>query len=143
MNIGYYSFEEDCSLILGNFLSKYEFMEIKGEEEYTKYYKNYSWIVKISMISNFPYIGVSIDFSNTNGESTKISILNKALKIDEEKELSHYNEFKSNHEMTNYRNEMIYVKEVLEKFYYPILDGSFSYDDYRNYQINNNTNIPE
>jgi hypothetical protein len=143
LEIDYRDFEIDCREIFGKYLLEYNFKEIHNEESefesiYQKTYENEFWKIEISMISNFPHIGVSFEFLSRENDYLKNSLLDELLGIDRKKitkihdrlfKEEYYN--KSSNEQ--YKIEMIFCLEILELSYTQLMIGNFTYNDYKNY----------
>lgn len=134
LDIGYYSFYEDCNEIFTPFLAKFGFFEIEqiGQyDDYTKHYRSEYWVLEISMISSFPHIGVSFIFLSLAMEFTRPSILSKMIPIDGKAVTNFYNQFSSENDLTDYREQMILATEILNKFYINLLAGQITFKDYQ------------
>lgn len=133
LDIGYYSFYEDCSEIFTPFLAKFGFLEIEQmgqDDDYTKHYRNEYWILEISMISSFPHIGVSFLFLSLAMEFTRPSILSTMIPVDGKAVTNFYNQFSNQNDLTDYRKQMILATEILSKFYKKLLTGEITFKDY-------------
>lgn len=137
-SINYTDFKTDCDTIFGELLKKYSFTETYfSEEDFEVIYENKFWKVQISMLSNFPYIGVSFDFYNLEGNNIKRSILDKALKVDSRKESEMFKAYAEAKDMNLYINQMLYGAISLDSIYKPLLSGEFRYSDYLIYASEN------
>ncbi|RKF03587.1 hypothetical protein C8N26_1977 [Tenacibaculum lutimaris] len=133
-DLDYNTFFEDCDEVFKDFLAKYGFKDIGGdEEEYEKFYKSEHWILEINMLSNFPWIGVSSNFLSLSRIYTKPSLIDKFI---ENMSISKFspNSFESRINKNDYKGEMLYIRENLETFYKPILTGEFTYEDYKKFE---------
>lgn len=82
MMIKYLGFNDDSELILGEYLKNFSFIEIGySTDEFYKIYENDYWKIKISMLFDFPFIGVSFEFLSKSNETISNSILDKALGV--------------------------------------------------------------
>ncbi|MBS7253175.1 hypothetical protein [Flavobacterium branchiicola] len=137
IEIDYNNFESDCHEVFGKYLLKFNFKEIHFEElELEKTYENEFWKIKISMISDFPHIGVSFEFMSKDDHHMTNSLLEKLIKVDRKKTREIYDKLfnkdyykKSGNEQ--YKIEMSFCVELLELSYIPLMNGSFTYNDYK------------
>ena len=133
-DIGYDTFFKDCDEVFKDFLAGYGFEDIGGDEEdYEKFYKSKFWILEINMLCNFPWIGVSCNFLGLSKEYTKPNLIDNYIKKAVSVE-SFTNPFESRINKNDYKGEMLYERENLEKFYKPILTGEFTYEDYKKFE---------
>ncbi|MXO05710.1 hypothetical protein [Flavobacterium sp. HBTb2-11-1] len=137
IDIDYNDFENDCHEIFGKYLIRFNFKEIHNEEmKFEKIYENEFWKIEISMISNFPQIGISFEFKSKEGNYLKNNLLNELLEIDRKKIREVYdrllNEDYNNKAINEqYKIQMIYSVEILELFYKPLLNGNITFNDYK------------
>lgn len=137
VEINYNDFESDCREIFGKYLLGFNFKEIHSEEsEFECIYENEFWKIEISMIANFPHIGVSFEFKSKENDYLKNSLLDELLKVDRKKTREIYDSLinedyhnKSSNEQ--YKIQMIYGVELLKLSYTPLLNGDFTYKDYK------------
>ncbi|MBL1280686.1 MAG: hypothetical protein COA33_010450 [Fluviicola sp.] len=128
--IDYKDFFSDCSYIIESYLKGYGFKLYKqDEDEFISYYSNNSYCIMISMLENFPHIGVSWGGLDLNFNLISPSLIANSLKIDPKKEMLFYEEFQSSNNLINYASEMHYIVAVMEKFYKPILTGEINLYD--------------
>lgn len=139
IEIDYDTFKEDCRFYFGNFLKEYGFEEShNNEERYTSVLENKFWQLQLSMLKNFPHIGVSAEFKSPDGEFLKHRLITEILAIDIKQSQDLYknyftNEFYEKPVKERYKTEMKYCVDNLAKFYKPFLNGEFTYEDYKNY----------
>jgi hypothetical protein len=139
IEIDYNDFESDCLEIFGKYLIRFNFKEIDNKKlKFEKTYENEFWKIEISMITNFPHIGVSFEFKSKEDHYLKNSILNELLNVDREKIREIYERLLNadyNNKSINeqYKIQMIYCVELLELFYTPLLNGNLTYTDYKNH----------
>lgn len=134
LDIGYYSFYEDCSEIFTPFLAKFGFFEIEQmgqDDDYTKHYRSEYWVLEISMLFSFPYIGVGFLFMSLTMEITRPSILKAMIPVDGKAVTNFYNQFSTENDLTDYRKQMIFESEILNKFYKKLLTGEITFNDYQ------------
>lgn len=140
-DIGYESFETDCDETLGAFLATFNFFEIPGEE-YIKRYKNDFWIIEISMVKYFPYITVSFDFISLSGEKLEARVLNSMLREKNSANVNHFDKIAAVIDPTDFRDQMLYVRDVLAKLYYELLVGKVTFKDYQEYMQSKSSKLP-
>ncbi|WP_394776516.1 hypothetical protein [Flavobacterium sp.] len=139
LEINYKNFEIDCREIFGKYLLEYNFKEIHDEVlEFEKIYENEFWKIEISMISNFPHIGISFEFISKENGYIKNSVLEELLGIDRKKNIEIHDrlfnkEYYNKSSNEQYKIEMIFCVEILELSYTQLLIGNFTYSDYKNY----------
>jgi hypothetical protein len=137
IEIDYNDFESDCLEVFGKYLITFDFKEVHNKElKFEKIFENKFWKIEISMIANFPHIGVSFEFKSKEDHYLKNSLLNELLDIDRKKIREIYekllNTDYSNKSINEqYKIQMIYSVELLELFYTPLLNGTFRYTDYK------------
>ncbi len=134
LDIGYYSFYEDCSEIFTPFLAKFGFFEIEQigqDDDYTKHYRSEYWVLEISMLFSFPYIGVGFLFLNLMMETAWPRILRTMIPVDGKAVTNFYNQFSKDNDLTDYRNQMIFEVEILNRFYKKVLMGEITFKDYQ------------
>ncbi|MCB6089434.1 hypothetical protein [Flavobacterium psychrophilum] len=130
MNLDYKKFKEDCKYIIDPFLEKYGyFYDEKRSEDYINFYSNYKNFIEISMLDNFPHIGVSWSFFSNDLKYIKPNLIENKLNIDMEEDMNFYKEFKLKNDINSYSSQMWYIIAVLEKFYKPILIGEINLDE--------------
>ncbi len=130
IELDYKTFKKDCKQIIEPVVEKYSYVhDDKKSEDYINYYFNGNGCIEVSMLENFPHIGVSINYLTLSGESIKPSVLNKYLQINQVEKSNFYKEFKSKFDLNDYANEMHYAVAIMEKFYKPILNGEIKLED--------------
>jgi len=128
--LDYKNFKQDCKIIIEPFIEKYGFhMNFDKSEDYINYYSNNEVLIEVSMLENFPYIGVSLDFLTFNGKKIRRSILNQFLQISLKEESNSFNDFFLDKNVNDYSNQMRYSVFTMEKFYKPILTGEVRLED--------------
>ncbi len=136
IDIGYTDFKTDCREIVGAFLDHHGFNEIpEKEEDYSIYFKNLWWTVEVSMLSNFPHVGVAVAFKSPDDTTVNYELLHKVLGIrNEDLEPIHEKYLGGNKSFASirdeYRAEMYVSRDILSVFYKPLLIGEFTYKDY-------------
>lgn len=143
LEIDYRDFESDCREIFGKYLLEYNFKEIYDEEgdfenTYQKIYENEFWKIEISMISNFPHIGVSFEFLSKENDHMKNSLLDELLEIGRKNNKKIYDrlfnkEYYNKSSNDRYKTQMIFCLEILELSYTQLMIGNFTYTDYKNH----------
>ncbi len=141
LDIGYDTFENDCKRIIGNILQKkYSFEDVSlkyqdiSDNCHTLFYSKNTWLLKVSMIDNFPYIGASIGHFSLNESFARPSILNSCLNINSKASNEYFNSFKKKHGIETYEDELKYAILYEEAFYRPILTGEFTFEDYKEFE---------
>lgn len=130
MEINYINFKSDCEEIIYPYLRRYGYtLDDSISEDYVNFYRNSYCLVEISMLENFPYIGVSADFLTLNSKRIKRSVLDKYLKINYKDDNKFYKEFVVENNLNDYRTQMKYAVAMMEKFYQPVLTGEIKIDD--------------
>ncbi len=128
--IDYKNFPTDCSNIIEPYLKLYGFKLHKhNKEDFINYYTNDNYYVMISMLENFPQIGVSWAFLDMNLKLISPSLINSLLNINSKEEVMFYKEYQSSNNLNDYASEMQYTIAVMEKFYKPILTEDIKLDD--------------
>lgn len=135
---------------ISKFDLKYNFEILKAKRsipQISAFYENKYCRIELINNESFPYQDVAYHFYLLNSKGDEVEIqnndLNKFLSINEDgfKKfcLNHYdNRLKNNLEFLNsekggYLYAMEGLNDLILKYYYPLLDGSKSYDDYINY----------
>ncbi|WP_271767415.1 hypothetical protein [Aquimarina algiphila] len=136
MNIDYKNFKKDLNSTIRIYLDEYDFFEVlQKESEFEKIYMNNYWSIKISMLSLFPHISVSFSFYSLTGEYCKPNILVDFLKIDKIELSDHFSEFsRREKDINDYKTQMMYVCECIDRFYKPLLNGQKKYSDYLKFE---------
>ncbi len=128
--IDYKDFFSDCKDIIEPYLKTYGLkLHKQDKDEFISYYTNNSYYIMISMLENFPYIGVSWAFLDLNLNLISSNLIANTLNIDPKMELSFYKKFQSSDGLNDYASEMRYTIAVMEKFYKPILTGKVNIGD--------------
>ncbi len=130
MEINYRSFKEDCRDIIEPYLSQYGYIyDINKSEDYINFYRNDYNYIQVSMLEDFPYIGVSWAFLDKQQKLIAPSLLDRILKINRKDIQTFYEEFKSKYDINDYSVQMLYVVSVLDKFYETIVKGDISIEE--------------
>lgn len=136
IEIDYLNFESDCKETFGKYLIAFNFKEIENSaNQFEKKYENEFWKIEISMLSNFPHIGVSFEFKSKNNDRLHNNILDQILKIDDKKNRELYKKYFTREHYNKsikeqYKIEMKYCVEKLNIYYKPLLTGEFTYEKY-------------
>jgi len=128
--IDYKNFKTDCNNIISTYLSSFGFrLDSINEEDFIIFYTNNKIKLMISMLDNFPHVGVSWEFIGMNLKRIKSSFIDDKLKIDQKEEMRFYKMFKEQNDLNDYPTQMRYATATMEKFYKPILTGEVRLED--------------
>jgi hypothetical protein len=137
LDIDYLDFEKDIKATIEHYLLQNDFTEANTDNQpFTKNYVSKHWCIEISMINYFPHISPSFKFSNLSGEHCLPGTLNKLLKIEQNEVMTHYNDFKKRCGFDTQKIKMVYICEMLELFYKPLIIGSVVFADYQDFCSN-------
>lgn len=140
LDIGYCSFYEDCNEIFTPFLAKFGFFEIEqmGQyDDYTRHYRSEYWVLEISMLSNFPRVGVGFVFCSLELEETRPSKIEEMLAVDQAKMRELYKKYSAEHELNDFRTQMFFVTEIMSMFYQEVLTGTITFKGYQKFIAGN------
>jgi hypothetical protein len=130
MEIDYRTFKDDCLRIIQPIIEKYSYsLDNQKSGDYTNYYIGGNGYIVVSMLENFPHIGVSLWYYPLNLKFIKPSLLDEKLGISQNDKFEFYKLFESNNDLSDYSNQMKYVIENMEKFYKPIVTGEVKLEE--------------
>ena len=130
MELDYKTFKADCFVIIEPILQTYGYLfDNSKSEDYINYYSNDTTLIEVSMLENFPHIGISIDYLTIDEKRIRRSILNNFLRITLKEESNFYKKFNEQNNLNDYPTQMRFAVAVMEKFYKPILTGEIRLED--------------
>lgn len=125
MELSYCEFKKDCYQIVGEFLKPYGYVyNEKMSDDFINMYTNENGVIFISMLDNFPHIGVSFGFKTNDGEDIPFRLIDSIIKVDSKEKMEFYNAFSKEYNLNEYPIQMLYSVRTLEKFYKPILTAT-------------------
>lgn len=132
VDIDYNDFKKDCAEIIQPFLQQYKFEYTPGRsEDYINIYQSPFWVIEISLLENYPYVGISYGIYNLDGVRVKTKLLDMKFNESKNETIEFYKLFNANNNLSLFSIQMKFSIESLKKFYLPILNGEFKFSDYQ------------
>ena len=130
MEINYKNFKTDCIEIIQPTLEKYGYqLDVQKSDDYTNYYVNHNGYIEVSMVQNFPFIGVTLSYYPLDLKFIKPSLIDEILGVSMVEKTKFYSDFKKLKDLNNYEVQMQFSIELMREFYAPILKGELNLNE--------------